>query len=84
MKVRSSVRPQDIEITSTYVLVSSNVTPYREEVDGRVREGFEYECEQYSKDEYLIKLAHENAQLKQDILDTQLALVELYEAGEEL
>jgi hypothetical protein len=45
MKVRSSVRPQDIEITSTYVLVSSNVTPYREEVDGRVREGFEYDCE---------------------------------------
>jgi len=38
--------------------------------------GYSYEYIRYSKDEYIIKL-HE------DILDTQLALVELYEGGEE-
>lgn len=82
MKVRSTVRPRDIEITATSVLVATNVVPYEEEVDGRVMRGYEYECTTYTKDEYLVKLAHENAQLKQDIIDTQLALVELYEAGD--
>lgn len=84
MKVRSATRPQDIEITATSVLVASDITPYEEIVFDNVMRGYEYECTEYSKDEYLIKLARENAQLKQDIIDTQLALVELYEAGEAL
>ena len=82
MKVRSAEKPQDITITATSVLVASDIAPYEEIMDDRVLRGFEYECTEYSKDEYLLKLARENAQLKQDIIDTQLALVELYEGGE--
>lgn len=82
MKVRSSVRPQDIEVTANSVLVASNITPYEEEVFGQVISGYEYECKKYTKDEYLVYLTRANAQLKQDLLDTQLALVELYEAGD--
>lgn len=82
MKGRSSTQPQEIEITANQVIIASNITPYNEEVDGHTRTGFEYDYEVYSKDEYLVKLARENAQLKQDIIDTQLALVELYEGGE--
>lgn len=82
MKVRSAIEPQEIEIIGNFVYVASNITPYAETVDGRVNRGYEYECEKYSKDEYLIKLARENANLKQEIIDTQLALVELYEAGD--
>jgi hypothetical protein len=54
MKVRSLVQPKEIEITPNYVLVASNVTPFEEEVDGRVSSGYEYDCQQYTKDEYLI------------------------------
>ena len=82
MKVRSSVRPEDITITANSVLVASNITPYEEVIYDKVQSGFEYDCTEYTKDEYLIKLARENAQLKQDILDTQMALVELYEGGD--
>jgi hypothetical protein len=54
MKVRSATRPQDIEITATSVLVASNITPYEETVFDTVIKGFEYECTEYSKDEYLL------------------------------
>lgn len=84
MKVRSSIRPQEIEITGNSVLVASNITPYEEEYDGHTISGYEYDCDEYSKDAYLIKLARENQQLKQEVIDTQLALVELYEAGDVL
>jgi len=53
MKIRSSVRPNDVEFTPNSVLVASNITPYNEVVDGRTLTGFEYECTEYSKDEYL-------------------------------
>ena len=82
MKVRSSIKPEPIEVTANSVLVATNITPYEEEFDGRIFRGYEYECREYTKDEYLIKLARENASLKQDIIDTQLALVELYEGGD--
>jgi hypothetical protein len=37
------------------VLVASNITPYEEQtVDGRTVSGFEYDCTQYTKDEYLL------------------------------
>ena len=84
MKVRSALRPKDVEIMGDQVLIASDITPYEEEIDGHTRTGYEYDCDTYSKDEYLIKLARENEQLKQDIIDTQLALVELYEAGDTL
>ena len=82
MKVRGTLRPNEIEIMGDWVLVATNITPYEEVIDGYTRTGYEYDCKQYSKDEYLLYLARENAKLQQDIIDTQLALVELYEAGE--
>lgn len=84
MKVRSSIKPEPIQVTANSVLVATDVTPYEEEYDGRVFSGYEYECREYTKDEYLIELARKNAALKRDLLDTQLALVELYEGGSAL
>ena len=49
-KVRSSIQPQEIEFTSTSVLIASNIIPYEEEVDGRILSGYEYDCTEYSKD----------------------------------
>jgi len=39
------------------VLVASNITPYEEEYDGRVSTGYEYDCECYTKDEYILLMA---------------------------
>jgi len=54
MKVRSKIMPNEIEITDKYVLIASNITAYEEEVDGHVMSGYEYDCTQYTKDEYLV------------------------------
>ena len=59
MKVRSSVRPQEITITPNQVFIASNITAYEEEVEGHTISGFEYDCEIYSKDEYIASLAQE-------------------------
>ena len=53
MKIRSTIRPQDIEFTANSVLVASNITPFEETFDDRIFSGYEYDCTEYSKDEYL-------------------------------
>lgn len=79
---RGYVRPQEIEITASAVFVASNITPYTKEYDGKVEEGYEYEYIGYTKDEYILQLARDNKKLQQDLLDTQLALCDLYESIE--
>lgn len=81
--IKGAVRPQDVLIQGNQVYVASDIQPFTMETDGQVSTGYQYTWTVYDKDEYLIKLAHENAQLKQDIIDTQLALVEIYEGGVE-
>lgn len=69
----SNTRPQEIEITSTSVFLATDITPYSKTIEGHLINGFQYNYIQYSKDEYIIKL-------HQDIIDTQLALCDLYES----
>ncbi len=83
-KMRGSVKPQDIEITANAVFIASDITPFKEKIDDYVYEGYEYLYKSYTKDEYLLKLAQENAELRQTVLDTQMALVELYEGSDEV
>lgn len=81
-RIRGATQPREIEVTSKSVLLATNITPYSEEIDGQVFQGFEYDYVEYSMEEYLTKLTNENIQLRQELIDTQLALVELYEGGE--
>lgn len=81
-KLRSSVQPEKIEITPTSILINSNIDTYSEEIDGKMLEGYEYEAVEYSKDEYLIKLIQDNNTLQNELINTQLALCELYESLE--
>ena len=74
MKVRSSVQPQEITITANYVLVASNVTPYEEEVDGRISSGYEYDCIEYSKDEYLALQTNKITSLEQELAAAKILL----------
>lgn len=71
----STARPQDIEVTADAVFLATDITPYSKEIEGHTVEGYQYNLIQYSKDEYIIKL-------HQDVIDTQMALCDLYEAME--
>lgn len=60
-KVKSSVRPQSIELTSDKVFVASNIEEYQETIDGREINGYQYDCICYSKDEYILLMAQNSA-----------------------
>ena len=74
MKVRSTIQPQAIEITPDYVLIASNITPYEETVDERTSSGYEYECTQYTKDEYLIYQSQLISSLSQELAAAKILL----------
>lgn len=63
-KIRSTNRPQDIEMTGNSVFIATNITSYNKNIDGYIEEGYEYNCVEYTKDEYLVSLAQELAAAK--------------------
>jgi hypothetical protein len=74
MKVRSSVRPQEVTVTANSVLVASNITPYEEEIYDRTSTGYEYDCTEYSKDEYLVLQTEKVAALEQELQAAKILL----------
>lgn len=79
--VHSSTRPAEIEITDKAVFISDNIKEYQDNIEDYIINGYEFDQIIYSPSEYLIKLTQENNNLQQELIDTQLALVELYEGG---
>ena len=73
-KVRSSVQPQEIEFTSNSVLVASNIHTYEEQVDDRVLSGYEYDCTEYTKDEYMALQASKIASLQEELQAAKILL----------
>ena len=71
--------PNDIVILETKVLVNTNVTPIEITFDEETRIEYEYDITEYTKDEYIEKLAKDNEELNTELTDAQLALCELYE-----
>lgn len=79
-KVRSTVKPEPIVIDDFSVWQHTNIQKISENV-GEENEfvGYEFNMVQYSKDEFILQQAAQNAELQQQITDTQLALCEVYE-----
>ena len=73
-KMRSSTRPQDIEITETAVYIAKNITPFEENLDGRIMSGFEYNCTEYTKDEYLAVQSAKMASLEEELQAAKILL----------
>lgn len=78
-KVRSTISPEPVVVDEQSVWVHSNITPIEETSGESTFIGFEYDMVQFSKDEYILKMAEKNTQLETQLTDTQLALVEIYE-----
>lgn len=81
--VYGSTQPQAVEITPDNVFVATNIESYKDTFDGKSITGYKYHYVSYTKDEYLLELVSNNAQLQQQVLDTQMALVDLYESLEQ-
>lgn len=73
-KIHSTARPQDIEMTANMVYIAKNITPYEEEVDGYTLTGFEYDCTEYTKDEYLILQNQKIASLAEELQAAKILL----------
>ena len=80
-KQKSTVRPEELELTETKVFVNSNITEVNEdETDGQPGfTGYEFDLIEYTKDEYIKIQAEKNVALEQQVTDTQLALCDVYE-----
>ena len=78
---QSTVRPLDVEITQSKVFIASDISevhePGTEDMPGF--EGFEFGLVEYDKDEYIKLQADKNSELESTLLDTQLALCDIYE-----
>ena len=68
-KVRSSEIPQEIQITTEYVYVASNIEPYELLNEDKVLIGYEYDYIAYTKDEYIQLIVSENAKTISELED---------------
>ena len=73
-KIHSIARPKDIEITQNAVYIAKNITPYEETIDGRVVAGYEYDCDDYTKDEYLIYQNEKITSLEEELKAAKILL----------
>lgn len=80
-KTRSTVRPEEKVIDEYSVWIASDIKEVTEtEIDEHnVFTGFEYNLVQYDKNEYIKMMDEKNADLEQQVTDTQLALCDVYE-----
>lgn len=80
-KQKNTVRPEELELTETKVFVSSNITEVNEdETDGQPGfTGYEFDLIEYDKDEYIKIQAEKNADLENEITQSQIAMCEIYE-----
>ena len=62
--VKSSFRPQPIEMTQTNVFVASNVEEYTDTVEGQEINGYKYNYVSYTKDEYILLMAQNSADVQ--------------------
>ena len=78
---RSTALPQDVELTAYKVFVASNITEINEPSTGDDPgfTGYEFNLVEYGKDEYIRMIQQQNESLETDMINTQLALCDVYE-----
>ena len=76
--VYGTVVPDNLRVDAYNVFVCSDIS----EIGAGDELQYAYHLMQYDKDEYICILAAQNAMLEQQLVDTQLALCELYEGME--
>lgn len=78
---RSTVKPEDVEITESKVFTYENITEIKvknPESDDEVTM-YEFTLTEYDKDEYIRIQAEKNASLEEQMIQAQEAMCEIYE-----
>lgn len=81
-KQRSTIKPDKLELTETKVFVSTDITEVNElgtdERPGFV--GYEFNLVEYDKDEFIKNQSEKNADLEEQVTQTQIALCSMFES----
>lgn len=78
---RSTVKPEDVEITESKVFTYENITEIKvknHESDDEITM-YEFTLTEYDKDEYIRIQAEKNASLEEQMTQAQEAMCEIYE-----
>lgn len=79
-KVKSTIKPESVVIDDYSVWENTNIEAVSENVGTETEfNSFEYNMVQYDKNEYILKQAQANAELSDQLTETQLALCDVYE-----
>lgn len=78
-KVRSTVKPDAVEIDEYSVWVNSDIKEIDVQSEDEIHTEYEYNQVRYTKDEYIKLIDERNTTLESQLTDTQLALCEIYE-----
>ena len=79
-KVKSTIKPESVAIDDYSVWENTSIEAVSENVGTETEfNGFEYNMVQYDKNEYILKQAQANAELSDQLTETQLALCDVYE-----
>ena len=78
-KVRSTVKPDEVEIDEYSVWVNSDIKEIDVQLEDEIHTEYEFNQIRYTKDEYIKMIDERNTTLESQLTDTQLALCEIYE-----
>ena len=78
--VRSSDRPERVDIKETLVLTAEDIHEIEVTDDQSTHTEYEFTLTEYSKDEYIKLMAEHSESLEFQLTDAQLALCDIYEA----
>lgn len=78
-KIRSTVKPEPIEIDEYSVYINTDISEISVETDGETHTEYEFNQVRYDKNEYIKLMSEQNTALETQLTDTQLALCEIYE-----
>lgn len=77
--VRSTVKPDEVEIDEYSVWVNSDIKGIDVQPEDESHTEYEFNQVRYTKDEYIKMIDERNTTLESQLTDTQLALCEIYE-----
>lgn len=77
--VRSTIKPDGVEIDKYSVWVNSDIKEIEVQSEDESHTEYEFNQVRYTKDEYIKLIDEKNTTLESQLTDTQLALCEIYE-----
>ncbi len=78
-RIRSTVRPEPLELDEYSAYVNTEIAEIAVDIDGETHTEYEFDQIRYSKDEFIMLQSEQIAAQDAQIVDTQLALCDVYE-----